>query len=213
MIKYLEHPTSPNSYKVHLALHMLGLDHQQLETSAPQACPTHNQAHSSLSGLDADYARVSVLETTNGERISEANVALLRLAEGTDLYPAELSTQILDWLFFDQFHISTNIGTLRQWLTVESKDPKTLGTAYSARIPLIFDALEALDGHLQGGKFLTGDKITIADIAIYAHISQIEDAGVDLNGFCAIGKWVWDVEQQHGFIAFNDASACDAKAA
>jgi len=205
MIKYLAHPISPNSYKVHLALHMLGLDHQPIDshTQAPQATP----------GLDESYARVSILETTHGERINEANVALLRIAEGTALYPAHLGTQILDWLFFDQFHISPNIGTLRQWLTIERKDPKTLGTAYSERIPLVFDALEALDSHLAGQKFLLGEAMTIADIAIYAHVSQIEDAGVDLHGFCAIGKWVWEIEQQPDFIPFNGPATCTADAA
>jgi glutathione S-transferase len=58
--------------------------------------------------------------------------------------------------------------------------------------------LAALDRALQGGGFLTGPNLTIADIAVYAYSHRAEDCGLNLTGYPAFTRWLDRVAEAIG---------------
>lgn len=60
---------------------------------------------------------IPVLELEDGRAIAESNAILAYLAEGTPFFPAERyqRAKVMQWLFFEQYHVEPVIGTLRFW--------------------------------------------------------------------------------------------------
>ena len=55
------------------------------------------------------------------------------------------------------------------------------------------------DGHLAGRRFLTAERYTIADVAVYAYSHLAEEAGIDTSGFPSFRAWLTRVTEQPGF--------------
>ncbi|MGO8477583.1 glutathione S-transferase family protein, partial [Rhizobium ruizarguesonis] len=58
---------------------------------------------------------IQVLELDDGRAIAESNAILPYLAEGTRFLPSDhyLHAQVMQWLFFAQYHVEPVIGSLR----------------------------------------------------------------------------------------------------
>jgi glutathione S-transferase len=64
-------------------------------------------------------------------------------------------------------------------------------------------ALDALEGHLAGRRFLVAERYTIADIALYAYTHVAEDGGFSLAPYPAIRAWLQQVAQQPGHVTID----------
>ena len=141
---------------------------------------------------------VPVLEFSDGRAIAESNAILAYLAEGTSFLPADpyRRAKVLQWLFFEQYHIEPVIGSLRFWtLTgrLGRNEPMVAGKrAAGAR------TLAALERGLAGAPFLSGADVSIADIAAYAYSHRAEDCGFRLDDYSAVSAWVGRVRDVIG---------------
>ena len=57
-----------------------------------------------------------------------------------------------------------------------------------------------MDRALAASPFLHGDRITVADIALFAYTHRGDECGIDLADFPAVVRWIEQVQALPGFI-------------
>jgi glutathione S-transferase len=179
-----EYAPSGNCYKIRLTAALLGVslerrhyDIMQGETRTPEF----------LAGVNAN-GRIPVLQI--GDRfLPESNAACWWLASRTPLVPDDRFDQadLLRWMFFEQYNHEPNIATLRFWKAFVGFD--NLSDSQRAQLPSRQAAGEAaltlMDEHLAGHDYFVGDRLSLADIALYAYTHVASEGGFDL------ARWRW----------------------
>lgn len=65
-------------------------------------------------------------------------------------------------------------------------------------------ALALMDGHLAQTPFFIGDRLTLADIALYAYTHFADDGGFDLGRYPAVVDWLARVAALPGHVSIDD---------
>ena len=79
--------------------------------------------------------------------------------------------------------------------------PLARSGALSESTAIATAALGTLDTRLAGEAWLAGDTDpTIADIACYPYTALITDAGISLEPYTAIGRWMQRIEALPGYV-------------
>jgi glutathione S-transferase len=197
VIRLHDNLSSGNGYKVRLLLSRLGIPFERIEYDIDKA-ETRTPEFLKMN----PNGRVPVLELEDGRFLPESNAILHYLAEGTPLLPEDgfEKSQVLRWMFFEQYSHEPNIATPRFWIThnVEMTDERR--AALVGKRKLGYDALNVMEGHLEEQEFLVADRYTIADIALYAYTHVASQGGFDLEGFPAVRAWIVRVASQPGHI-------------
>jgi len=166
---------SANGYKAELLLALLARRYERVEVSIFEGA---SRTPAFLAKNPA--GRVPVLERDDGTCLPESNAILWSLARGTDFMPP---TQIdedraLAWLFFEQSEIEPVIGSARFWILTgrdrDRKDELARKLEWGAR------SLAILDGELAHRRWLVGDRLSVADLALYAYTHVAPEAGLAL---------------------------------
>ncbi|KAG1713884.1 Protein GstA [Nymphon striatum] len=100
---------------------------------------------------------------------------------------------VLRWMFFDNHKISGVAGTLRfnmNFLPEEKRSAEVIAFM-SARL---MGALKIMETQLGDTPFLTGDALTIADIACCGYLFYPEKFGFDRKEFPHIDAWMSRIE-------------------
>ena len=197
-----EDPISLNCYKIRLTAAHLGLtldrrfyDIMKGETRTPRF----------LAEINAN-GRIPVLQV--GDRfIPESNAACFYLADGSRLIPSDRfdRADMLRWMFFEQYSHEPNIATMRYWLAYVGED--RLSEAQRGQMPAKRAAGEAalrlMDEHLETRRFLVGETLSLADIALYAYTHVAAEGGFSLGAFPAVVKWLEAVRAAPGHISID----------
>jgi glutathione S-transferase len=197
-----EYAASGNCYKVRLTAALLGLplarreyDILKGETRTPEF----------LANVNAN-GRIPVLQV--GDRfLPESNAACYYLAGGTHLVPQDRFERaaMLGWLFWEQYNHEPNVATLRFWLAFLGE--ARLNEMQRALLPGKREAGEAalrlMDEHLAGRSFFVGDRLSLADIALYAYTHVAEEGGFDLSRYPEIANWLERVSAEPGHIPMD----------
>lgn len=61
-------------------------------------------------------------------------------------------------------------------------------------------ALGILDECLRSRPYMTGDKMTIADIALFAYTHVADEGGFSLEGFPSVRAWIERISARPGFV-------------
>jgi glutathione S-transferase len=198
-----EYAPSGNCYKIRLTAALLGVSLERRHYDIMQG---ETRTPSFLQNVNGN-GRIPVLQV--GERfLPESNAACWWLASGSPLIPTDRFDQadMLRWMFFEQYNHEPNIATLRFWIAMIGEDRLSAGQL--AQIPAKRTAGEAaltlMDEHLTGKNFFVGDRITLADICLYAYTHVAGDGGFDITHWPAIGAWLARVAEQPGYIGLDD---------
>ena len=116
-MKLYDDPRSGNGYKVRLLLAHLALPYQYVFVDILRGeTRTEEFLEKNLNG------RIPVLELDDGTRLPESNAILYFLSQGTKYWPDDLleQSQVLQWMFFEQYSHEPNIATARFWLAVKA---------------------------------------------------------------------------------------------
>ena len=197
-----EFAESGNCYKISLTAALLGIplvrreyDILKGETRTPEFLANVNT-----------NGRIPVLQI--GDRfVSESNAACFYLAEGTDLVPEGRfeKAAMLSWCFWEQYNHEPNVATLRFWIAFVGE--AGLSDVQRAQLPAKREAGEAalrlMDEHLAGRRFFVGDRLSLADIALYAYTHVAEEGGYRLGGYPAVTAWLGRVAGAPGFVAMS----------
>lgn len=186
---------SGNSYKVKALLQLLGTEHEWHEVDL-----LAGDARTDDFKQMNFNAKAPVLQTENGEFLPESNAILYYLAQGTDYFPKDSLQQarVMQWMFFEQYSHEPNIATSRFIHHYLELTPERLKSLEEKKAPGE-KALAVMEHQLEQTKFLVGDRLTIADIALYAYTHVADEGGFSLDEFPAIRTWIKNIEQVPSF--------------
>jgi len=194
-----EYAESGNCYKVRLTAALLGLPIERREYDILKG---ETRTADFLANVNPN-GRIPVLQV--GERfIPESNAACFYLADGSPLVPADRfdRADMLRWMFFEQYHHEPNVATLRFWIAFVGEAKLT--DAQRAQMPAKRSAGEAalklMDEHLATRAFFVDNRLSLADLALYAYTHVAEEGGFELSSHPSVQAWLRRVEAQPGYV-------------
>ena len=204
-----EYPASGNCYKIRLTAAYLGL---ALETRTYDILSGETRTPEFLRDVNPN-GRIPVLQ--DGDRLlPESNAACFYLADGTELIPDDRfdRADMLRWMFWEQYNHEPNIATLRFWLRFVGLD----ALSAAQRMQIIgkreagLAALDLMDRHLAKRTWLVADRLTVADICLFAYTHVADEADFDLEAYPAIVGWMERIMTMPGYVGMDQPAMADA---
>ena len=188
---------SGNCYKVRLLLAHLGIDHELLEVDV-----VDRSKRPELLGELNPALRVPTLVLDDGRPLGESGAILWYFGEGTRFVPEDRyeRAQVLQWMFFEQYDHEPTIAVVRFLLAYSGRPREQVAQRAEALKPAGYRALDAMERHLGGRTFLVGDRMTLADIALYAYTHVADEGEFDLTPYPAIRAWLERVAAEPGHV-------------
>lgn len=201
-----EDPRSGNCYKIKLTAALLGLP---IETRQYDIMRGETRSPEFLANINRN-GRIPVLQIGAGDDarfLPESNAACWYLAGGSELIPQERFAQadMLRWMFFEQYNHEPNIATLRFWLHFvgESNLTEQQRDQIIAKRVAGCEALRLMDEHLSRTPWMAGERVTLADIALFAYTHVAEEGGFGLEDYPQICRWIERVKALPGYIPMS----------
>ena len=198
-----QYAQSANCYKIWLTAAHLGiaLDRREYDILKGETRTPEFLANVNSNG------RIPVLQI--GDRfLPESNAIITYLAHGSRLIPTDRfdHADMLHWMFFEQYHVEPNLGTVRFWRRFIGEGALT--EFQRAQVPAKLAAGEAalalMDEHLAGRDWFVGEGMTLADIALYAYTHVGEDGGFAVRSHPNVAAWLERVAAEPGHIGMNN---------
>jgi glutathione S-transferase len=133
--------------------------------------------------------KVPVVMLDDGTALAESGAILWYFGEGTRLVPGDRlgRAQMLQWMFFEQYSHEPSIAVARfiRVFKQSNDDPRLPNLLASGR-----RALSVMEQHLAINRFLVGERLSLADLALFAYTHRAGDGGFDLADFPAVTAWL-----------------------
>ena len=183
---------SGNCYKIKLALTQLGKPFDWVPVDIMKG-----ESRTAAFLAKNPNGRVPTVELDDGTCLAESNAILWYFAEDTPLVPDTrlARTQVLQWMFFEQYSHEPNIATSR-YIVRYLGNPPEKAAALAARVEPGYAALGVMETHLGRNDWFAGRGYSIADIALYAYTHCADEGGYDLARFPSVRAWLARVESQ-----------------
>jgi len=197
MLTLYDYLPSQNAWKIRVLLNHLDQPYVQEFISIFEA-----------EGQSDAYLRVNptgavpAIRLDNGQTIAESNAILIYLSRNTPYLPDDPieQAQVMQWLFFESDYVQASVATLRHWV-LTGKDKNRSKEELDGKITASRKVLGILDSVLTRREFLSGHTYTIADIAIYSYVHLAPDAGLELDSYPNLQRWIGSVSSQPGFYS------------
>jgi glutathione S-transferase len=178
---------SGNGYKCRLTMKALGIPYELVQMNIV-AGATRTPEFLKIN----PNGKVPVLMVPHRGPIAESHAIINYLADGSKLVPADAYDRALvwQWLGFEQYQLEPGVATVRFWLKSLKKTPEELGEKYTERFQRGAEALAVLERGLTGRRWLVGNDVTLADVALFAYTHVADEAGYRLADFPAISAWI-----------------------
>jgi glutathione S-transferase len=179
--------SSGNGYKCRLTMKALGIAYEYRfvdilkgETRTPEFLAINPNG------------KIPVLVVPDRGPIAESHAIINYLAEGSALVPRDRYERALvwQWLGFEQYQLEPGVATVRFMLHYLNKTKEELGVRYTDRYQRGADALAVLEKGLTGRRWLVGNDVTLADIALFAYTHVADEAEYRLEDYPAISAWI-----------------------
>jgi glutathione S-transferase len=188
------HHESGHSYKVALALSVMGVPFEQrpVDLNLPREQRSADFRAVSL------YGEVPVLVFDDGLAMSQSNAILDTLArrqeklDGTD---ERGRVRVREWLAWEANRLAMSLPHLRFSRRFTPAGP-ALESWFAERLRADLNRLSLALGH---GGYLVGDAPTIADISCCGYLFWADQAEVDLSQWPAIEAWLGRIRAQPGW--------------
>jgi glutathione S-transferase len=192
-------PVSGNCYKVRLLLAHLGIPYERRELSV-----VDRSNRSEVLGDLNPAQRVPTLVLDDGRALGESGAILWYFAEGTEFVPEDRyeRAQMLQWMFFEQYDHEPALAVVRFWVAYSGR-PEAFADRLEERMAAGYRALDAMERHLDGRIFFVGDRLSLADIALYAYTHAAPEGGFELDAYPAIGAWLYRVAAKPGHVPID----------
>ena len=199
MLKVYGFGISFPSNMVRMAVNALELEHEFIMINLMQG---EQQSESFLKVNP--HGKVPAIED-DGFCLSESLAILRYLAQKAGkMYPSDLQQQALvdQYLQFASAHIGINISKVlfNQLLAPLLEIPRD-EQSFADGHKFLGQYLPYVEKRLESNSFYTGDKITIADIALLAALDPCELIEVDLAPYSALGEWREKLRTRDWYLA------------
>ena len=190
---------SGNCYKVRLLLAHLDIPYEKHDVDVVD----RSDPRDFLADLNP-VRRAPTLVLDDGRPLAESNAILWYFGEGTRFVPGDRydRAKVLQWMFFEQYEHEPAIAVAR-FLKTYSTKPELWESQREHLTKRGLEALQALEGGLQGRDWLAADRMTIADIALYAYTHSADEGGFSLDAYPAILAWLERVAAQPGHVTID----------
>jgi glutathione S-transferase len=138
--------------------------------------------------------QVPVVEFDDGRTLAQSNAIIRYLARHSDLIPndAFAAAKMDEWLFWEQYSHEPYIAACRFQLvylgkTASDLDPDKVKRGYAA--------LARMEHQLATTRFLVGEALSLADVALLAYTRLAPEGGFRLDGCASLRRWIDDAEK------------------
>lgn len=192
---------SGNGYKCRLVLKALGMPYELRQTDILSGA-TRTPEYLAIN----PNGKIPVLVVPGRGPIAESHAIITYLAEGSPLVPSDPYERALmwQWMCFEQYQLEPGAATVRFWIKYLKKTPEELGERYTERFQRGADALAVLERELAARNWLVGDRVTLADIALFAYTHVADEAGYRLADYPAIGAWIARIKALPWYAPITD---------
>ena len=141
--------------------------------------------------------QVPTVAFDDGRTLAQSNAIIRYLARDSALIPLDafVAAKMDEWLFWEQYSHEPYIAVCRFQMLYLGKaaselDPDKVQRGHAA--------LERMEQHLSRDRFLVGDAVSLADIALLAYTRVAHEGGFDLARFPSLRRWIGDGETALG---------------
>ena len=191
---------SGNSYKVRLALAQLRIPYRLVEIDILKG-----ESRTPEFLAKNPNGQVPLLEAAPGRYLAESNAILWHLASGSRLRPENRieRAQALQWMFFEQHSIEPNLGAAYFWLTLVKGGRELQQHALEDWMEEGNRSLGVMENHLRHHRYFAADRLSVADIALYAYTHLAERCDFDLTPYPAIRAWLARVASEPDYVGLD----------
>ena len=137
------------------------------------------------------------IELDDGRALAQSNAIIRYLARGSDLIPSDAfaAAKMDEWLFWEQYSHEPYVAVCRFHMVYLAKaasdlDPEKVKRGYAA--------LDHLERHLAGHRFLVGETFSLADVALAAYTRLAHEGGFAMEHYASIKRWIGETEKNLG---------------
>jgi glutathione S-transferase len=141
--------------------------------------------------------QVPTVEFDDGRMLAQSNAIIRYLARGSGLIPSDafVAAKMDEWLFWEQYSHEPYIAVCRFQMVYLGKpaselDPDKVGRGYAA--------LARMEQQLVATQFLTGEAVSLADVALLAYTRVAHEGGFQLDKYAALRRWIAATEEYLG---------------
>ena len=184
---------SANGYKAELLLALLGRSYERVEVAIFDG---ESRTPEFLRKNPVD--RIPILKHDDGTCLPESNAILWHLARDTAFLPRTNAEQdrVLAWLMFEQSDVEPVIGSARFWI-LTGRD-RSRRDELDRRLEWARQTLSILDHELSDKPFLLGERVSIADLAVYAYSHLAPEIDLPLGPH--LGAWCKRIASLPGYV-------------
>jgi glutathione S-transferase len=141
--------------------------------------------------------QVPVVEFDDGRTLAQSNAIIRYLARGSDLIPADAfaTAKMDEWLFWEQYNHEPTIAVCRFQMVYLGKSASDLDPD---KVKRGYTALARMEHHLAMTRFLVGEAVSLADVALLAYTRLAHQGGFHLEGYAAVQRWIGETEKALG---------------
>ena len=200
MWKLFDSQVSGNCYKVRLILNHLEIPYEREEIDV-----ANRTGRVERLGDKNPAAKVPILQLDDGTCLAESNAILWHLADGTPYLSDEKMerTRTLQWMFFEQNNLESNVAVVRYWIRVSGEAEK-FREAIKVRRYGGHQALATMNRWLGDHPFFVAGRYSIADIALFAYTHVAGEGGFALDEYPAVRAWIARVREQPGHVGIME---------
>lgn len=179
---------SGNCLKVKWTADAVGLSYEWIETDVMRS---ESRTAAFLAINPAGQVPAVVLD--DGRPLAQSNAIILHIADGSHLIPQDPydRARMLEWMFWEQYSHEPYVAVARFQVKYQGKPA---GELESRLVERGGQALARLELALQSSRFLVGDNLTLADVALVAYTRVAHEGGFSLDAYPALKAWVGRVE-------------------
>ncbi|MCS0455403.1 glutathione S-transferase family protein [Vibrio diabolicus] len=187
---------SGNCLKVKLLLSFLGIEHQWKYVNI-----LDNETKTTEFLALNPNGKIPTVVLDDGRVLCESNAILGYFAEDTPYLPKDSyqKAKMYEWLFFEQYSHEPYIAVAR-FIQKYQGMPEHLLEEYKSLQSGGHKALQIMELQLSKTKFLVGDNISIADIALYAYTHVADEGGFNLGTYPNIERWIGVIRKLDGYV-------------
>jgi glutathione S-transferase len=149
--------------------------------------------------------QVPVAVLPDGRFLAQSNAIMLYLAEGSQLIPSDAFARgkMVEWLFWEQYSHEPSIAVRRALLQFLGKSEAELDPALLKKGEACLARMEL---QLADTRYLVGDALSLADVALVAYTRWAGEGGFDLEKYPAVKAWVGRIENDLNIVSEAEAA-------
>jgi len=179
--------STPNGYKIAIALEELGLPYSVRQISLGKL----EQKEPWFLAINPNGRIPAIVDHDNGDfAVFESGAILIYLAEKTGrLLPTEpkARSHVFQWLMFQMAGVGPMMGQANVFFRYAPEKIQYAIDRYQREVRRLFEVLEK---QLAASQYIAGNEYSIADIAHYPWVKGHDWSGVSIEGLPQLKRWM-----------------------